>query len=168
MSTSADCYARMGYALLGGLQSAFPDSVGLFKRVENQLLQCDGFDEIMENAKNWPRCMVEHNELLKAGFQGVPVLRRRDLLQSRDVALQAVTAEDEAQRRRIAARNGQKSPETRVREAKETTAGDADPRAFPNEYHGVEHMGEEKMKTLPEPVRLQTLEEFCDLSNDMK
>merc|ERR1712032_970222 len=107
---------------LEGFKVLFRISLGLFKRVESQVLRCDGFDAIMENSKYWPRCMVEHNELLKAGFQGVQPLRRRDLLQARDNALQHIAEEDESDRRRMAAKRGALKCESATRE--EALAGE--------------------------------------------
>ena len=44
--------------------------MGIFKQIEQQVMACQSFDAVMERAKGWPRCMVQHNELLKASFQG--------------------------------------------------------------------------------------------------
>lgn len=44
--------------------------MGIFKQIEQQVMACQSFDAVMERAKAWPRCMVQHNELLKASFQG--------------------------------------------------------------------------------------------------
>mmetsp|Transcript_26367 Transcript_26367/g.81027 ORF Transcript_26367/g.81027 Transcript_26367/m.81027 type:complete len:468 (-) Transcript_26367:241-1644(-) len=97
---------------LEGFKVLFRISLGIFKRAEAEALRCTSFDDIMLNAKHWPRRMVEHNELLKASFNGVPGLRRRDLLQARAAALTQVEAEDEERRRRV-----QKSYEHQSREA---------------------------------------------------
>lgn len=83
-----------------GFKVLFRVALGVFKRVEADVLQCAGFDDIMERAKQWPRRMVEHNELLKASFHGLASFRRRDLLQARDQALGRIEAEDEENRRR--------------------------------------------------------------------
>lgn len=51
-------------------QVIFRVSMGIFKQIEQQVMACQSFDVLMERAKAWPRCMVQHNELLKASFQG--------------------------------------------------------------------------------------------------
>jgi len=83
-----------------GFKVLFRVALGVFKCVEPEVLQFPTFDAIMERAKRWPRCMVQHNELLKASFFGIPVLRRKDLLQARDQALCKVEVEDREHRRR--------------------------------------------------------------------
>ncbi|CAJ1366400.1 unnamed protein product [Effrenium voratum] len=40
--------------------------MGIFKLVEQEVLRCQSFDNVMERAKRWPRGLVQHNELLKA------------------------------------------------------------------------------------------------------
>jgi len=52
-------------------QVFFRVSMGIFKQIEEQVMACQSFDAVMERAKGWPRCMVQHNELLKASFQGL-------------------------------------------------------------------------------------------------
>jgi len=84
-----------------GYKVLFRVTIGLFKCVEAKILQCPNFEAIMERAKLWPGGMVEHNELLKASFAGIPQLRRRDLGLARDRAVCAVEDEDQANRRRI-------------------------------------------------------------------
>mmetsp|Transcript_12252 Transcript_12252/g.27010 ORF Transcript_12252/g.27010 Transcript_12252/m.27010 type:complete len:421 (-) Transcript_12252:389-1651(-) len=85
-----------------GFKVLFRVAVGVFKRVENDILKCPDFDDLMEQAKDWPRGMVQHNELLKASFKGIPGLKRKDLLKARDDALCAVEREDEEQQKRLA------------------------------------------------------------------
>lgn len=51
-------------------QVIFRVSMGIFKQIEQQVMACQSFDVLMEQAKAWPRCMVQHNELLKSSFQG--------------------------------------------------------------------------------------------------
>lgn len=138
---------------LEGFKVLFRIALGLFKRVENQVLQCDGFDAIMENSKYWPRCMVEHNELLKAGFRGVPALRRRDLIQARDTALNLISEEDEAQRRRLSARREGLKQEAAARE-------DALATSAPSSKELVE---DDEFAKPVDPALLQTLEDFCDI-----
>jgi len=86
-----------------GFKVLFRVSVGIFKRVEAEILGCPGFDQIMEKAKLWPRRQVEHNELLKVSFQSVQPLRRRDLVQARDNALFLVECEDRDRQSRVEA-----------------------------------------------------------------
>jgi len=83
-----------------GFKVLFRVAIGVFKLVEPEILRCTSFEDVMEQAKAWPRHMVKHNELLKASFNGVPGFRRTDLLQVRDDALCRVEREDEEQRRR--------------------------------------------------------------------
>lgn len=85
---------------LEGFKVLFRIAVGVFKRAEADILHCRGFEEIMEQAKTWSRRQVEHNELLKASFLGMPPMRRRDLLRDRANALEAIEYEDEELRRR--------------------------------------------------------------------
>lgn len=47
---------------------------------------------------------MEHNELLKASFQGLPFLRRRALVSARDAALCRIEREDAERVRRAEAR----------------------------------------------------------------
>lgn len=87
-----------------GYKVLFRVALGVFKRAEPEVLQCNSFDAIMERAKSWPRRMVEHNELLRASFRGMPRLRRRDLQQARDIAMCKIEREDaERQQRRLKA-----------------------------------------------------------------
>merc|ERR1719191_1834218 len=53
---------------LEGFKVLFRVAVGVFKRAEADILRCKGFDQLMEQAKMWPRKQFEHNELLKASF----------------------------------------------------------------------------------------------------
>eukprot|EP00931_Biecheleriopsis_adriatica_P086987 TRINITY_DN61515_c0_g1_i1.p1 TRINITY_DN61515_c0_g1~~TRINITY_DN61515_c0_g1_i1.p1 ORF type:complete len:411 (-),score=97.41 TRINITY_DN61515_c0_g1_i1:56-1288(-) len=77
-----------------GFKVLFRISMGIFKRVEQEVMKCGSFDAVMEQAKHWPRRMVQHNELLKASFQGLTSLKRRDLLQARDEALCKIEKKD--------------------------------------------------------------------------
>jgi len=86
---------------LEGFKVLFRIAVGVFRRAEVEVLRCGGFDGIMVNSKLWPRSMIEHNELLKASFQGLRMFRRRDLLQARAAALQHIEAEDLERHRRV-------------------------------------------------------------------
>lgn len=83
-----------------GFKVLFRVAVGVFKVVEPEILRCGSFDDVMERAKDWPRRMVAHNELLKASFAGIPGLRRQDLVRAREGALCAIEREDAAGRRR--------------------------------------------------------------------
>mmetsp|Transcript_10197 Transcript_10197/g.30263 ORF Transcript_10197/g.30263 Transcript_10197/m.30263 type:complete len:188 (-) Transcript_10197:66-629(-) len=85
-----------------GFKVLFRIALGVFKRAEAEVLKANEFGAIMEQAKTWPRAMVQHNELLKASFGGVPGFSRKYLLAARDVALSEVEAEDEERNRRIA------------------------------------------------------------------
>jgi len=76
-------------------------AIGVFKTAEPQILGDPTFEEIMANAKKWPGSLVEHNELLKVSFRGIPQLRRRDLLEARERALGDLVQEQEAHKRRI-------------------------------------------------------------------
>lgn len=84
-----------------GFKVLFRVAVGVFKRAEPEVMQCATFDALMERAKGWPRCMVEHNELLKASFAGIPALRRRDLVKAREEEVCRIEWEDEEHRTRI-------------------------------------------------------------------
>lgn len=86
-----------------GFKVLFRVAVGVFKLVEPQILKCPTFDEVMEHAKGWSRHIVEHNELLKASFAGIPILRREALLQARSEAISRVEQEDEERRVQLAA-----------------------------------------------------------------
>jgi hypothetical protein len=88
-----------------GFKVLFRVALGIFKRVEPEVRQCDSFEAIMERAKKWARCMVEHNELLKASFRGIPSFRRADLTQARDATLARLEAEDEQRHRQREARS---------------------------------------------------------------
>mmetsp|Transcript_65384 Transcript_65384/g.120538 ORF Transcript_65384/g.120538 Transcript_65384/m.120538 type:complete len:472 (+) Transcript_65384:3-1418(+) len=83
-----------------GFKVLFRVAVGIFKRSEASILRCADFDEIMEQAKNWPRDQIDHNELIKASFRGFPAMRRHDLIADRENALQALEQEDQELRRR--------------------------------------------------------------------
>jgi len=89
-----------------GFKVIFRVGLGIFHRVEPELLRCKSFDCLMEQAKTWPRGQVEHNELLKASFFGSKMqpFRRRDLALARDNALHQIQCEDQAQRCRLEAR----------------------------------------------------------------
>jgi len=97
ISTTLRVWDAMFYE---GFKVLFRVAVGIFKLVEADILKCTNFEDVMEQAKDWPRRMVNHNELLKTSFKGVPGLRRQDLLQVRDDALCHVEREDEEQKRR--------------------------------------------------------------------
>jgi hypothetical protein len=83
-----------------GFKVLFRVALGVFKRTEQEILRCGSFENIMESSKSWPRCMIEHNELIKASFRGVSALRRKDLLQARLLAYEKIAIEDEEHRRR--------------------------------------------------------------------
>jgi len=87
-----------------GYKVFFRIAVGIFKRAEADILRCD-FDQLMERGKLWARRQVEHNELLKASFGGMPPMRRRDLIRDRRAALTAIELEDRERRERIAAKH---------------------------------------------------------------
>jgi len=87
-----------------GFKILFRVAMGVFKKVEQEVLQCGSFDGVMERAKRWPRDMVEHNELLKISFGGYTPFRRKDLLKARDEALVRIEREDEEHRREVQAR----------------------------------------------------------------
>merc|ERR550525_1077915 len=82
-----------------GFKVLFRVAVGVFKRAEPEVRQCRNFEEIMGRAKTWPRCMVEHNELLKVSFKGVPALRRKDLNKAREDIFLRIEHEEEQNRR---------------------------------------------------------------------
>jgi hypothetical protein len=86
---------------LEGFKILFRVALGVFRRAEVEVLRCGGFDTIMLNSKLWPQHMIEHNELLKASFQGLRMFRRRELLQTRAVALQHIEAEDLERHQRV-------------------------------------------------------------------
>lgn len=77
-----------------GFKVFFRIAIGIFKRVEQEIMKCQSFDVVMERAKGWPRSMVEHNELLKASFDGLPSFRRQALLRARNEALSKIERED--------------------------------------------------------------------------
>mmetsp|Transcript_33368 Transcript_33368/g.92117 ORF Transcript_33368/g.92117 Transcript_33368/m.92117 type:complete len:393 (-) Transcript_33368:110-1288(-) len=84
-----------------GFKVLFRVALGVFKRAESNILECSCFDDVMERAKRWPWFMVEHNELLKASFAGVPALRRRDLIREREAAMHRIADEDEQRQKRL-------------------------------------------------------------------
>lgn len=86
-----------------GFKVMFRVAVGIFKRTEDEILRCDGFEQLMQQAKEWPRRQIEHNELLKASFRGRPPMRRRDLIKDRDDALGCIAREDAEQKKRAQA-----------------------------------------------------------------
>lgn len=88
-----------------GFKVIFRVAIGIFRRVEAQLISCECFEHIMEQAKSWPRGQIEHNELLKASFADSTMrpLRRRDIVKARDNALMDIQREDQEQRRRLEA-----------------------------------------------------------------
>eukprot|EP00438_Fugacium_kawagutii_P017896 Skav201913 [mRNA] locus=scaffold3992:144534:147349:+ [translate_table: standard] len=90
-----------------GFKVIFRVSMGIFKQIEQQVMACQSFDVLMERAKAWPRCMVQHNELLKASFQGLPYLKRQALLRSRDEAICRIEREDEDRIKQAEARLAQ-------------------------------------------------------------
>lgn len=87
-----------------GFKIFFRVSMGIFKQIEQQVMACQSFDAVMERAKAWPRCMVQHNELLKASFQGLPYLKRQALLKARDEAMLRIEREDEERQKMAEAR----------------------------------------------------------------
>jgi len=87
---------------LEGFKVLFRVALGIFKLAEAEVLKCSSFDAIMLSVKHWPRRIIEHNELLKASFNGVPMLRRRDLHKAREAAVRRVEEEDEERARRAA------------------------------------------------------------------
>eukprot|EP00434_Breviolum_minutum_P029635 symbB.v1.2.026200.t1/scaffold2557.1/size76417/5 len=90
-----------------GFKVFFRVSMGIFKQIEEQVMACQSFDAVMERAKGWPRCMVQHNELLKASFQGLPFLKRQALLRARDEAMLQIEREDEERAKKAEARLAQ-------------------------------------------------------------
>lgn len=103
-----------------GFKVLFRVAIGVFKCVEQEVLKCGSFDGIMEQAKSWPHHLVQHNELLKASFDGIKALRRADLLQARDEALCAIEKEDAEHKRRI-----QENRENRAKAAAAKAAAEA-------------------------------------------
>eukprot|EP00927_Polykrikos_kofoidii_P061063 TRINITY_DN55955_c0_g1_i1.p1 TRINITY_DN55955_c0_g1~~TRINITY_DN55955_c0_g1_i1.p1 ORF type:complete len:371 (+),score=43.57 TRINITY_DN55955_c0_g1_i1:88-1200(+) len=83
-----------------GYKILFRVAIAVFKRAEREVLQCTDFGDIMERAQKWPNS-IQHNELLKTSFGGIPLLRRRDLIQAREQALAAIGQDDDADRKRI-------------------------------------------------------------------
>jgi len=83
-----------------GYKVLFRIAVGVFKRAEAAVLQCSDFEAIMENARQWPSSMVDHNALLKASFAGISQLSRKDLQAMRDRALLQTEQEDQARLKR--------------------------------------------------------------------
>jgi len=83
-----------------GFKVLFRISIGIFFRVEANLLQCGSAEEILMQCKNWPRDQIEHNELLKAAFN-IKAFRRRDIAAFRDRALQELFNEDQIKKRNI-------------------------------------------------------------------
>lgn len=102
-----------------GFKILFRVALGVFKLVESEIVSCTSFEDIMERAKDWPRCMVNHNELLKASFKGVPGLRRKDLLRTRDTALCRVEREDVEKQRRVKEAREKLARERAARQAAE-------------------------------------------------
>lgn len=86
-----------------GYKVLFRVSLGVYIQAEREVMQCSSFEDIMERAKGWPALMVQHNELMKASFAGVPRFSRLYLQQHRDAAVSKVESEDEFHRQRIAA-----------------------------------------------------------------
>ncbi|CAE7250654.1 TBC1D2, partial [Symbiodinium natans] len=78
-----------------GFKVLFRVSMGIFKQIEQEVLKSDGFDAIMQQAKCWPRSIVEHNELMKASFQGLPYFKRQQLRKAREQALCRIEKEDQ-------------------------------------------------------------------------
>lgn len=85
-----------------GFKVFFRVALGVFRRVEAEILQCPSFDQLMERSKQWPRIQVQHNELLKASFGDSLMypLRRAELVKARDEALSAIAQEDQERNRR--------------------------------------------------------------------
>jgi len=110
-----------------GFKVLFRVAMGVFKKVENEVLECGSFDGVMEKAKRWPRTMVEHNELLKISFGGYSPFRRRDLLKARDEALVRIEREDEQHRREAQAR---REANNKARAAASSTAPPPSPPAL--------------------------------------
>jgi len=86
-----DCLFFEGYKIL------FRISLGIFRRCESWILRLRSFEELLQEAKQWPLSMLEHDALLKASFPRQLILRRRELLQWRNDALASVAKEDELQ-----------------------------------------------------------------------
>ncbi|OLP91465.1 TBC1 domain family member 2A [Symbiodinium microadriaticum] len=87
-----------------GFKVLFRVSIGIFKQIEQDVLKSDGFDAIMQQAKRWPRSLVEHNELMKASFQGLPSFPRHQLQKAREEALGRIEKEDLERKRAAKAR----------------------------------------------------------------
>ena len=87
-----------------GFKVLFRVSMGIFKQIEQEVLKSDGFDAIMQQAKCWPRSIVEHNELMKASFQGLPYFKRQQLRKAREQALCRIEKEDQERKRAAKAR----------------------------------------------------------------
>eukprot|EP00439_Symbiodinium_sp_Y106_P072796 s955_g13.t1 len=87
-----------------GFKVLFRVSIGIFKQIEQDVLKSDGFDAIMQQAKRWPRSLVEHNELMKASFQGLPSFPRHQLQKAREEALGRIEKEDFERKRAAKAR----------------------------------------------------------------
>jgi hypothetical protein len=88
---------------LEGFKVLFRVAVGVFKRAEEDILRCKDCEQLLQQVKLWAGKQVEHNELLKASFSGMPPMRRRDLLKDRSVALSSIALEDEEQKKRAQA-----------------------------------------------------------------
>merc|ERR1712151_1191299 len=73
-----------------GYKILFRVGIGVFKVAEKDVLRCPNFETIMERAKSWPATMVQHNQLLKTSFKGLPRFHRRDLVQARERALTGI------------------------------------------------------------------------------
>ena len=99
-----DGSASMGHAFFEGFKVLFRVSIGIFKQIEQDVLKSDGFDAIMQQAKRWPRSLVEHNELMKASFQGLPSFPRHQLQKAREEALGRIEKEDLERKRAAKAR----------------------------------------------------------------
>lgn len=94
-----------------GFKVLFRVSVGVFKRVEAEVLSVPTFEHIMEHSKRWPRAQFQHNELLKASFGGMRrPLRRRDLQEARAAALDELAVEDADLKRRQEAYTASRAP----------------------------------------------------------
>jgi len=91
---------------LEGFKVLFRVAVGIFKQVEKDILDCPGFEEVMQQAKQFSRRQLDHNELLKASFVRVALhpMRRHDLMRDRKDALAVIDEEDsQLQQRRAEA-----------------------------------------------------------------
>lgn len=110
--------------LFEGFKVLFRVAIGIFKRSESEILRLKSFDALMENAKDWPKRLHDHNELVNWSFRKLK-LKRRDLTAFRETASKMIEAEEaERQARAEQYKKTQAAKAAAEQKAKETSSAE--------------------------------------------